>query len=172
MTHHSLSKQIIEWHQAHPEVALHCFWDNPNVSDEFTFDATLTFHRINSEKYLRKLASCKALVTTAGFESVCEAMYLDKPVMMVPVPNHFEQQCNAIDGVIAGAGITSQTFDLSKILEYLPTHTSQSPIFKNWYYRGEALFLKEVTSAVKRPVLSRKAGRMPFFAQRILNSLL
>lgn len=172
MTHHSLSKQIIEWHQANPEVALHCFWDNPNVSEEFVFDNTLTFHRINSEKYLSKLASCKALVTTAGFESVCEAMYLGKPVMMVPVPNHFEQQCNAIDGVISGAGIKSETFDLSKILEYLPNHKSQSQTFRNWYQRGDALFLSEVTSAVKRPELSRKTGVVPFFAQRILNSFL
>ncbi|MCE7067582.1 glycosyltransferase family protein [Dyadobacter sp. CY326] len=144
MTHHSLSQQIINWHLKHPEIKLHCFWDNHDASDEFVFDETLTFHRINSEKYLRMLASCKALVTTAGFESVCEAMYLGKPVMMVPVPNHFEQECNATDGVISGAGVTSKTFDLSVILEYLPNHLDQSQKFRAWYNRGEAMFLKEI----------------------------
>lgn len=145
ITHHSLSRAIITWHQLHPDVTLHCFWDNPHVSDEFVFDDTLIFHRINGKKYLDKLASCKALVTTAGFESVCEAMYLGKPVMMVPIPNHFEQACNAIDGVIAGAGVTAKTFDLSILLEYLPKHQDQSAKFRAWYQRGEAMFLHEIT---------------------------
>ncbi|MCF0051336.1 glycosyl transferase [Dyadobacter sp. LJ53] len=154
MTHHSLSKQIIEWHLAHPEVRLHCFWDKTEVSDEFVFDETLTFHRIHSEKYMQMLASCTALVTTAGFESVCEAMYLGKPVMMVPVPNHFEQECNAMDGVISGAGVTSKTFDLSIILDYLPKHIDQSQKFRSWYHRGEAMFLKEIEAfGVKNKVI-------------------
>ena len=36
---------------------------------------------------------CKAYASTAGFESVCEAMYLGKPILMVPA--HIEQDCNA-----------------------------------------------------------------------------
>ncbi|TLU97923.1 glycosyltransferase family protein [Dyadobacter luticola] len=144
MTHHSLSQQIISWHQQHPEVRLNCFWDNPDVSDEFIVDETLTFHRINSEKYLHMLANCRALVTTAGFESVCEAMYLGKPVMMVPVPNHFEQECNAIDGVISGAGVMSKTFDLSVLLEYLPKHIDHSQKFRSWYQQGQKLFLHQI----------------------------
>lgn len=144
MTHHSLSKQITDWHLIHPEIHLHCFWDNADVSDVFQFDETLTFHRINSEKYLQMLASCKALVTTAGFESVCEAMYLGKPVMMVPVPNHFEQECNALDGVISGAGITCKTFDLSVLFQYLPEHQDQSKKFREWYQKGENMFIKEI----------------------------
>ena len=96
------------------------------------------------------LASCNALVTTAGFESVCEAMYLGKPVMMVPVPNHFEQECNAMDGVISGAGVTSKTFNLSVILDYLPKHVDQSQKFRSWYHRGEAMFLKEIEAFGKK----------------------
>ncbi len=161
ITHHSLSRAIITWHQSHPDVTLHCFWDNPHVSDEFVFDDTLIFHRIHSKKYLDKLASCQALVTTAGFESVCEAMYLGKPVMMVPVPNHFEQACNAIDGVIAGVGVTAPTFDLSVLLEYLPKHQDQSAKFRVWYQGGEALFLREIDAAVKDARLSDTIHR-PF----------
>ncbi len=144
MTHHSLSQEIIAWHNAHPDVSLHCFWDNPAAAEVYQYDSTLTFHKINSVKYLQMLSSCKALVTTAGFESVCEAMYLGKPVMMVPVPNHFEQQCNAIDGVISGAGIRSNKFDLSVLLSYLPGHADQSEKFKAWYGNGEAMFVSEI----------------------------
>jgi uncharacterized protein (TIGR00661 family) len=144
MTHHSLSKQIIDWHTLYPDVRLHCFWDKAEAPDELQVDKTLTFHKINSQKYLSMLATCRALVTTAGFESVCEAMYLGKPVMMVPVPNHFEQECNALDGVISGAGVTSKSFNLSVLLDYLPHHIDQSEKFRNWYHRGEAMFIKNV----------------------------
>ncbi len=149
MTHHSLSEQVIAWHRHHPDIQLHCFWDNREASEEFKFDETLTFHQINSEKYLKFLAGCQALVTTAGFESVCEAMYLGKPVMMVPVPNHYEQECNAVDGVISGAGVMSKTFDLSVMLNYLPTHQDQSLKFRNWYKQGETMFLNEIAKFEK-----------------------
>lgn len=151
MTHHSLSQEIISWHKAHPEVSLHCFWDNPKATDVYQYDDTLTFHRINSFKYLQMLSSCKALVTTAGFESVCEAMYLGKPVMMVPVPNHFEQQCNALDGVISGAGIRSDKFNLSLLLDYLPKHQDQSVKFKSWYQSGEAMFVDQIEKYNTKP---------------------
>ena len=169
MTHHSLSKQIIDWHLAHPEVRLVCFWDNPEVSDVYQFDETLTFHRINSEKYLQMLASCKALATTAGFESVCEAMYLGKPVMMVPVPNHFEQKCNAVDGVISGAGVTCETFDLTVLQNYLPKHRDQSRKFREWYRCGESIFVREIESTGKKTLVVQKPKSLS--AQRILNAL-
>lgn len=156
MTHHSLSKQVIDWHTKHPDVQLHCFWDKAAAAGEFAYDDTLTFHQINSEKYLRMLATCRALVTTAGFESVCEAMYLGKPVMMVPVPNHFEQECNAIDGVISGAGVMSKSFDLSVILDYLPKHIDHSAKFRAWCSRGQEIFVREVAEFEKSIHIGRK----------------
>lgn len=50
------------------------------------------------------MAGCRAYATTAGFESICEAMYLGKPVLMVPA--HIEQDCNAHDAMRAGAGLS------------------------------------------------------------------
>lgn len=53
------------------------------------------------------MSSCRAYATTAGFESVCEAMYLGKPLLMVPA--HIEQDCNAYDAARGGAGIISDS---------------------------------------------------------------
>ena len=47
-------------------------------------------------------------------------MYLGKPIMMVPVPNHIEQEINAWDGQRAGAGISDTKFNLSNLISYLP----------------------------------------------------
>ena len=53
------------------------------------------------------MASCSGLVCTAGFESVCEAMYLGNPVIMVPVAGQYEQACYALYGEYSGAGLAS-----------------------------------------------------------------
>ena len=78
----------------HPHTRLHFFWDQPDAPEELKVDDTLTFHRINDEKFLKMMAGCKAFATTAGFESVCEALYMGKPCMLIPA--HVEQECNAI----------------------------------------------------------------------------
>lgn len=58
-------------------------------------DDTLTFHRLDDVKFLKMMAGCRAYATTAGFESVCEALYMGKPCMLIPA--HVEQECNAVD---------------------------------------------------------------------------
>lgn len=67
------------------------------------------------------MAGCKAYASTAGFESICEAMYLGKPVLMVPA--HIEQDCNAYDAMKAGAGIISDSFDLQPLLRFAGEYT-------------------------------------------------
>ena len=72
---------------------------------EVKVDSRLSFHQLNDTLFVRYMAGARAYATTAGFESVCEAMYLGKPVLMVPT--HIEQACNAFDAVHAGAGVTT-----------------------------------------------------------------
>ena len=66
------------------------------------------------------MAGCSAYASTAGFESICEAMYLGKPVLMVPA--HIEQDCNAHDAVRSGAGIMSDSFELESLLRFSETY--------------------------------------------------
>ncbi|MCU0471212.1 MAG: glycosyl transferase [Arcicella sp.] len=144
ITHHKLSEDIINWHSNNREVEIHCFWNNKEFADEWQFRENLTFHQVNSEKFLRMMQECSGLVCTAGFESVCEAMYLGKPIMMVPVPNHIEQQINALDGERAGAGIADRIFDLSRFIQYLPVHQNVSENFKAWQSQTSRLFLQSL----------------------------
>lgn len=57
---------------------------------------------LHAGDFLKELAKCHGLITTAGFESQCEAAFLGKRVFTLPSKNHFEQMCNAIDGERAG----------------------------------------------------------------------
>lgn len=100
------------------------------------------------------MQNCKGLVTTAGFESVCEAMYLGKPTMMIPVPKHYEQACNALDAKRAGAGITGNKFDLSAFLNYIPHHKDTRSDFQTWHSRSALLFLREIEAIFEVDKLS------------------
>lgn len=140
------SVEVQHWHARHPEVPLAFFWDKKNTAETTVIDEHLTFHRIDDVKFLQKMAGCRAYVSTAGFESICEAMYLGKPIMMVPVEGHFEQACNAIDAVDSGAGISHHAFDLDVLMDYLPRHQDQSEAFRKWADQSRALILGALKS--------------------------
>ena len=132
---------IIRWHEENPGVEIHCFWDRHGEPETKKIDDTLTFHQIDDIKFLEFLGKCRGLITTAGFESVCEAMYLGKPVLMVPVEGQYEQACNAIDAVLSGAGIQDTNFNISRFLDYLTNDMSNPDSFKQWHARSEELLL-------------------------------
>jgi uncharacterized protein (TIGR00661 family) len=176
ITHHKLSEDIINWHADHRDVQIHCFWNNKEFTDEWQFRENLTFHQVNSQKFLGMMEQCSGLICTAGFESVCEAMYLGKPIMMVPVPNHIEQQINALDGERAGAGIADTAFNLSRFIDYLPVHQNISENFKTWQGQTAQLFLKnfeEVTRKEAQIYTFRREGgnQLSKYFRRALGSI-
>lgn len=136
------STEVDQFHQKYPQERLHCFWDKKDKPETLVVDDFLTYHQLNDEKFIETMASSKGYVTTAGFESVCEAMYLGKPVLMVPVQGHYEQACNAIDAKKAGAGIYSDSFEIEKLINYLPQHKDVSESFRSWADKAPEIYLK------------------------------
>ncbi len=134
------SEEIKNWHEKHPSVGLHIFWDKKGVKQEVKVDNRLSFHQLNDTLFIRYMAGAKAYATTAGFESVCEAMYLGKPVLMVPT--HIEQACNACDAVRSGAGAISECFDLDRLLHLSEIH-QPDPTFVHWVKQADWLILRE-----------------------------
>jgi uncharacterized protein (TIGR00661 family) len=57
----------------------------------------VTIHPLNGEKFLEMMTDSDLVICTAGFETVAEALYLGKPVLMQPVFGHMEQEFNAKD---------------------------------------------------------------------------
>lgn len=142
-------QDIINWHKLHPTVELHCFTDSKAVKGKWRYDDTLCFHSLDDKKFLAMMASCKGLVCTAGFESVCEARYLGKPVLMVPVGGHYEQFCNARDAQKAGAGVYSAAFDIDSLLSFIPEYVP-SEEYKEWS-RGVEYDVLSVIDSVLPP---------------------
>lgn len=122
----------------------------------------LTFHMLDDRKFIQYMAHAKAYATTAGFESVCEAMYLNKPVLMVP--SHIEQACNAHDVFLCGAGVVCDRFDLDQLLT-LAEQPRQNIQFRNWVQQAEWIFVREF-----RPDLVLEEEGTGFFLRNLATS--
>ncbi|MBQ8674325.1 MAG: glycosyltransferase [Bacteroides sp.] len=148
MVNAGFGESVRAWHEAHRDVPLHFFWDKQGAAEETSVDETLCFHQIDDVKFLRYMAGCRAYATTAGFESVCEAMYLGKPLLMVPV--HIEQDCNAHDAVRTGAGITDCTFNLQRLLAFADGYRPDSR-FRQWAESGVGRVRQCIERVAKAP---------------------
>jgi uncharacterized protein (TIGR00661 family) len=141
-------EEILAWHQQYPDTEAHVFCDRPETYETLSYGTKLFFHKLNDAKFLKLMAGSKALVSTAGFESICEAMYMEKPVLMVPVAGHFEQYCNACDAHKAGAGIHNTRFDIGSFSAYIAKQRTDYTIYKAWLDQAENRYMEEVNKAI------------------------
>lgn len=138
------AEDVKAWHYMHPHTRLHFFWDKKDAPEELKIDDTLTFHRINDVKFLKYMAGCKAYATTAGFESVCEALYMGKPCMMIPA--HVEQVCNAVDAEREMVGVMSSDFNIDKLKAF--AHGYEEDVeFRIWENNAETRIMAAIENA-------------------------
>lgn len=141
MLHSGFADEVENYARNHPKVKIHFFWDRNDVAEKEYPLHNLCFHRLDDEAFLESMARCRAYANTAGFESICEAIYLGKPVLMVPV--HIEQECNAFDAALFGAGIIRDHFDLDGLIKFshnfIPNYQ-----FTLWVKSSERIFMQQL----------------------------
>ena len=143
MLNAGFSEDVLEWHKTHPDVELRFFWDKWTEPPVKKIDDTLSFYLLDDKEFLHQMAGCMAYASTAGFESVCEAAYLGKPVLMVP--SHVEQKCNAYDAARCGIGIPAEAFDLSALLDFAGTFEPVAE-FPEWARSSLSVMYDELTN--------------------------
>ena len=148
LLNHGYAAQIIDWHKKNPQTVLHCFYDKPGAPAEFRHDDTLTFHRLDGEKFLRLMAECKYVACTAGFESLAEAAWLGKPLFLVPVENHIEQEVNAVDATSLVICIADTRFNLDRLSE-LPDRLNNRK-YRAWLNLADAILLRTLERVVAK----------------------
>ena len=55
----------------------------------------LKWKPIDNEAFTQSLVSCRGVITGAGFETPAEALFLKKPMIVIPIQGQYEQYCNA-----------------------------------------------------------------------------
>jgi uncharacterized protein (TIGR00661 family) len=138
--------EILTWHNHHQDVIIHCFTDASEVlKSKYSFNSqTLHLHNLCDKTFLKLMSQASGIASTAGFESICEAMYLGKPVLMVPVKGHFEQFCNSRDAHYAGAGAFSNAFNLSVLQQISNTFNAPNETYRNWVNIGKQIVYNEL----------------------------
>lgn len=111
--------------EKHPGIEFKVFIDE--AVNESNLFKNIKHFGLHPELFLTELSNCHCLITTAGFESQCEAAYLGKTVYTLPSKNHFEQTCNAIDGERSGISQSIREFNPE-----IQNDLSQKDIFKKW----------------------------------------
>jgi len=152
-----MAEQIEAWHARRRDVRLECFWDR----ERYQPHPNLTFNPLCGERFLRLMARSRGVVCTAGFESVSEALWLGKPVYMIPTPGHLEQRTNALDAERTGAGVHGLRFELDDFIYHLGVRppgerAATQQRFRAWVREGEARVVEEIEAAAgERPALAR-----------------
>ncbi len=57
---------------------------------------TIHIHPISEAHFHEKFASCAGVICSAGFGTTAEALFLGKKLLVIPMKNQYEQQCNAL----------------------------------------------------------------------------
>jgi uncharacterized protein (TIGR00661 family) len=154
---------ILRWHAAFPDVELHCFCEKPRVEPVWRCDATLSFHKLDGAKFLRMMAASRGVACTAGFESLNEAAWLGKPLLVVPVANHVEQHLNALDAEKAGLALAAEHFDLTPLLRQ--RKASSLAGYRTWVKGAESTFLAVVANTTR----SSPQEFVPAYPARVLS---
>jgi uncharacterized protein (TIGR00661 family) len=84
-------------------------------------DGNLRFKPVGAS-FLSDLVSCKAVIASAGFSLMSEALYLKKPYFAIPLEGQFEQYYNALCLRKARFGtfsVTSRARDITQFLSRL-----------------------------------------------------
>jgi len=140
--------EILRWHTANPGIELHCFCEKPEVEPVWRYDSTLSFHKIDGSKFLRMMAESRGVACTAGFESLNEAAWLGKPLLVVPVANHVEQYLNALDAQKAGLATAASSFDLSPLLSRHPAGNREA--YRRWLLQAGPTLLAFVDKTTRK----------------------
>ena len=107
--------QLISEANKHPELQIQCF---TKLTKEHNVPSNIKLFNLDGKLFQEKMKVCKAVVCSGGFETSAESIYQKKPLLMIPMPNHYEQHANCNDAYLNSYAITSEKIDLSKIPKY------------------------------------------------------
>lgn len=101
----------------------------------------ISLHSFDAEKFSSFMASCRGLITSAGFDAAAEAAYHGIPLVVVPTKHHYEQQCNAADIKRSGIGYSVNQIG-KEMLQKM--EASDAEAFRAWIDSAPGHMLKWV----------------------------
>jgi|GEM_PF-318578 len=82
-------------------------------------DKNLAFKKFSKQGFIDDLASCKAIIMTGGFSTMSEALFLKKPMLIIPAKNQYEQKFNGLTIEEMQIGKCEEEISKEKIISFL-----------------------------------------------------
>lgn len=137
--------ELSRWAASRPDVPVRCFVDGGAAALPEEAGQAIDVHDLDAERFMESLATCRAYVGSAGFESICEAFWFGKPVLAVPTEGQFEQTLNAWDAERVGAARGGTYADLDALWDTAaPPAADRVDAFRAWVASGPDVFVREV----------------------------
>ncbi len=109
----------------------------------YGFDIEKTEKNLKFKKnkdFLEDLGKCKAIIATAGFSLISEALYLKKPYLALPLKNHLEQYLNAIFLRNNSFGEFSEKLSKKDVDSFLSNLPKYNKNLKKYNFNNEEVF--------------------------------
>ena len=107
-------------------------------------DANLTFKPPSRNGILADLAGCKAVMATAGYTLITEALHLHKPYLALPMRGQFEQEINAVFLARLGYGCRLREAETDAIADFLDRLPEYRARLKDYPVSGNEAILEMV----------------------------
>jgi len=104
--------QLVDNAALHPDINIECF---TKLTRKHQTISNVKLYNLDGQLFQEKMKLCSAVVCSGGFETSAEAILRHKPLLMVPLPNHFEQYANCNDAKLHGFCNFNSFIDLSLI---------------------------------------------------------
>ena len=82
-------------------------------------EGNVQFKKFEEKQFLKDLANCRGVITTGGITLISEAIYLKKPLLVIPIKKHFEQILNAEYVKEHNLGMMIEDLDLKTLNVFL-----------------------------------------------------
>lgn len=124
---------LVEFAKRNPKVEIRAYVTGLRKTDA---PANIVLPGLDSSNFLNDFASCRLFIANAGFESLAEAIYLRKPVVVAPIRGQWEQQINA--GLVEefGIGLAAPDFSLQTFERALRHDKAPSEEVRDWVLHG------------------------------------
>ena len=109
-----------------------------NGSEEYKKEANVEYKPFDNEQFLEDLASCKAIIGTAGFTLITEGFYLGKPYLATPMAGQFEQEYNGYMLEQCGFGKNMLKLNKNLISAFLYEIPDYKANLKNYNHIGNS----------------------------------
>jgi uncharacterized protein (TIGR00661 family) len=107
-------------------------------------EGNLVFKSPSRDGFLQDLAACKAVMATAGFTLITEALHLHKPYLALPMRGQFEQEINAVFLAQLGYGLNARQVTPATIGDFLYHLADYSARLSDYPVTGNAAILEMI----------------------------